>query len=87
MKQTDNADNYAAKQMMFVDDGADYNADSDNTDDFAKNGRQRRQWITTKMMDKDAHDGRRRRMQTTDTNATTSLTRCTGGHGADNKVT
>jgi hypothetical protein len=39
-KQTDNADDYAAKQTTFVNNVANYNADSDNAGNFADNGRQ-----------------------------------------------
>ncbi len=54
---TDNdADNYAAMQMTFVNDVTDYDADADNADDFADDGRQHRQWMTMKTTDKDAYN-------------------------------
>jgi hypothetical protein len=50
----DNTDDYAATQMIFVNNVAKCNADADNADKFADNRQWRRCWMTTKTTNKDA---------------------------------
>ncbi len=67
----DNADDYAAMQMTFVINVADYKADADNIDNFTHkdddtdDGRQQRRRTKTHMMDSDADNGIQRRQSMT----------------------